>query len=80
MDTMTNLMELRHHTMQHSGCVCVCVVMSLQQEVVFCFPLLSAVETIQACDRVKAKWAYLTNLEHFRCSLSGNKGLKQRMS
>lgn len=69
---MTNLMELRHHTTQRSGD-------EPAQEDVFCFPLLSTVETIQACDKLRAKWTYLTNLEHFRCPSSGNKGLKRQM-
>lgn len=57
--TMTNLMELRHHTTQHSGD-------EPTWEDVFCFPLLSTNKAIQAHVRVSAKWTYLSHLEHFR--------------
>ena len=58
--TMTNLMELRHHTTQRSGD-------EPAQEDVFCFPLLSTNKAFQAQARVRAKWTYLSHLERFWC-------------
>lgn len=49
---MTNLMELRHHTTQHSGD-------EPAQEDVFCFPLLFTNKAIQAGARVRARWIYI---------------------
>lgn len=53
--TVTNLMELRHRTTQHSGD-------EPAQEDVFCFPLLSTNKAIQAGARVRAKWTYQSHL------------------
>lgn len=67
---MTNLMELRHHTTQHSGD-------EPLQEDVFCFLLLCSNKAIQVRAKVRAKWTYMCHLEHFRCPSSGSKALKQ---
>lgn len=67
--TMTNLMELRHHTTQHRGDDPV-------REDVFCFVLLCSNKAIQAHAKVTAKWTYLCHLELSTCLSSGSKAFE----